>query len=186
MSVRQRNRLTCFMTALTNRLWEKPEPYWCHLHVCPLAVDLDLLSSDLPGKNVFILRLKVSFFYISVYVYTSSHASGCKIRFKAFLSSLCSLQVFLTECVGPLIIYLMFYFRLPFIYSPKYDFTSSKNWVVQWVSTCLGFQGSVEMSQHCNTQSQALHRRPLNTCEAYCYGDTDLGPSVKDCSKAMY
>uniref|UniRef100_A0AAQ6IL30 Trans-2,3-enoyl-CoA reductase-like n=1 Tax=Anabas testudineus TaxID=64144 RepID=A0AAQ6IL30_ANATE len=43
--------------------------------------------------------------------------------------------VFLTECAGPLIIYLMFYFRLPFIYPPKYDFTS----------TCLCFQGSVAM-----------------------------------------
>lgn len=40
-------------------------------------------------------------------------------------------QVFLAECVGPLFIYLMFYFRLPFIYAPKYDFTTSKHWVVQ-------------------------------------------------------
>ncbi|KAG8006894.1 Very-long-chain enoyl-CoA reductase [Nibea albiflora] len=47
--------------------------------------------------------------------------------------------VFLTECVGPLIIYLMFYFRLPFIYSPKYDFTSSKNWVVHLACMCHSF-----------------------------------------------
>ena len=40
-------------------------------------------------------------------------------------------QVFLTEYTGPLVIYLMFYFRVPFIYAPKYDFTTSKHWVVQ-------------------------------------------------------
>ncbi|KAG7223743.1 hypothetical protein INR49_026425 [Caranx melampygus] len=39
--------------------------------------------------------------------------------------------VFLTEYTGPLVIYLMFYFRVPFIYAPKYDFTTSKHWVVQ-------------------------------------------------------
>ncbi|XP_057673385.1 very-long-chain enoyl-CoA reductase-like isoform X2 [Corythoichthys intestinalis] len=44
--------------------------------------------------------------------------------------------VFLAECVGPLVIYLMFYFRLPFIYAPKYDFTASKNWVVHSASIC--------------------------------------------------
>ncbi|XP_019734800.1 very-long-chain enoyl-CoA reductase isoform X2 [Hippocampus comes] len=43
--------------------------------------------------------------------------------------------VFLAECVGPLVIYLMFYFRLPFIYAPKHDFTASENWVVH--SACL-------------------------------------------------
>lgn len=41
------------------------------------------------------------------------------------------LQVFLTEYAGPLVIYLLFYFRVPFIYAPKYDFTTSKHWVVQ-------------------------------------------------------
>uniref|UniRef100_A0A3B4UNX0 Very-long-chain enoyl-CoA reductase n=1 Tax=Seriola dumerili TaxID=41447 RepID=A0A3B4UNX0_SERDU len=47
--------------------------------------------------------------------------------------------VFLTECAGPLIIYLMFYFRLPFIYSPKYDFTSSKQWIVHLACMCHSF-----------------------------------------------
>ncbi|KAM3864134.1 very-long-chain enoyl-CoA reductase-like [Diretmus argenteus] len=47
--------------------------------------------------------------------------------------------VFLTECVGPLLIYLMFYFRLPFIYAPKYDFTSSKLWVVHLACMCHSF-----------------------------------------------
>ncbi|XP_061701742.1 very-long-chain enoyl-CoA reductase-like isoform X2 [Syngnathoides biaculeatus] len=44
--------------------------------------------------------------------------------------------VFLAECAGPLLIYLMFYFRLPFIYAPKYDFTASKNWVVHSACIC--------------------------------------------------
>ncbi|KAM4597884.1 very-long-chain enoyl-CoA reductase [Polymixia lowei] len=47
--------------------------------------------------------------------------------------------VFLSECVGPLLIYLMFYFRLPFIYAPKYDFTSSKHWVVHLSCLCHSF-----------------------------------------------
>ena len=40
-------------------------------------------------------------------------------------------QVFLTEYAGTLFIYLLFYFRVPFIYGHKYDFTSSRHTVVQ-------------------------------------------------------
>ncbi|XP_062389241.1 very-long-chain enoyl-CoA reductase [Sardina pilchardus] len=47
--------------------------------------------------------------------------------------------VFLAECVGPLIIYLMFYFRLPFIYAPRYDFTTPKQWVVHLACICHSF-----------------------------------------------
>ncbi|TSK18091.1 Very-long-chain enoyl-CoA reductase [Bagarius yarrelli] len=47
--------------------------------------------------------------------------------------------VFLTEYAGPLIIYLMFYFRVPFIYPPKYDFTTSKHWVVHLACMCHSF-----------------------------------------------
>uniref|UniRef100_A0A3Q1I0W9 Very-long-chain enoyl-CoA reductase n=1 Tax=Anabas testudineus TaxID=64144 RepID=A0A3Q1I0W9_ANATE len=47
--------------------------------------------------------------------------------------------VFLTEYTGPLVIYLMFYFRVPFIYSPKYDFTTSKHWVVHLACMCHSF-----------------------------------------------
>merc|ERR1711931_374115 len=47
--------------------------------------------------------------------------------------------VFFTECTGPLIIYLMFYLRMPFIYPPKYDFTSSKHWVVHLACICHSF-----------------------------------------------
>ncbi|XP_018610127.1 very-long-chain enoyl-CoA reductase-like isoform X2 [Scleropages formosus] len=47
--------------------------------------------------------------------------------------------VFLSEYVGPLLIYLMFYFRVPFIYAPKYDFTTSKYWVVHLACICHSF-----------------------------------------------
>ena len=40
-------------------------------------------------------------------------------------------QVFLSECVGPLLIYLLFYFRLPFIYSRENNYTSSPHTVVK-------------------------------------------------------
>ncbi|NWZ96547.1 TECR reductase, partial [Nesospiza acunhae] len=39
--------------------------------------------------------------------------------------------VFLTEYAGPLLIYLLFYFRVPFLYGPRYDFTASRHRVVQ-------------------------------------------------------
>uniref|UniRef100_A0A8D0L1Y3 Trans-2,3-enoyl-CoA reductase n=1 Tax=Sphenodon punctatus TaxID=8508 RepID=A0A8D0L1Y3_SPHPU len=50
-----------------------------------------------------------------------------------------SIPVFLTEYAGPLLIYLLFYFRVPFIYGPKYDFTSSKHSVVHLACICHSF-----------------------------------------------
>ncbi|PWA14970.1 hypothetical protein CCH79_00014281 [Gambusia affinis] len=47
--------------------------------------------------------------------------------------------VFLTEYTGPLVIYLLFYFRVPFIYASKYDFTTSKHWVVHLACMCHSF-----------------------------------------------
>ncbi|CAL8330710.1 unnamed protein product [Lota lota] len=47
--------------------------------------------------------------------------------------------VFLTEYAGPLLLYLMFYFRVPFIYAPKHDFTTSKHWVVHLACMCHSF-----------------------------------------------
>ncbi|XP_048027231.1 very-long-chain enoyl-CoA reductase [Megalobrama amblycephala] len=47
--------------------------------------------------------------------------------------------VFLVECIGPLVIYLMFYFRLPFIYAHKYEFTASKHLVVHIACICHSF-----------------------------------------------
>uniref|UniRef100_A0A8C0T1R2 Trans-2,3-enoyl-CoA reductase n=1 Tax=Canis lupus familiaris TaxID=9615 RepID=A0A8C0T1R2_CANLF len=47
--------------------------------------------------------------------------------------------VFLTEYAGPLFIYLLFYFRVPFIYGHKYDFTSSRHSVVHLACICHSF-----------------------------------------------
>uniref|UniRef100_A0A669QBQ0 Very-long-chain enoyl-CoA reductase n=1 Tax=Phasianus colchicus TaxID=9054 RepID=A0A669QBQ0_PHACC len=47
-------------------------------------------------------------------------------------------QVFLTEYAGPLLIYLLFYFRVPFLYGPRYDFTASRHAVVQCVRGSWG------------------------------------------------
>uniref|UniRef100_A0A2I3GKT6 Uncharacterized protein n=1 Tax=Nomascus leucogenys TaxID=61853 RepID=A0A2I3GKT6_NOMLE len=44
--------------------------------------------------------------------------------------------LFLTEYGGPLFIYLLFYFRVPFIYGNKYDFTSSRHMVVHLSCIC--------------------------------------------------
>uniref|UniRef100_A0A673HFI6 Very-long-chain enoyl-CoA reductase-like n=1 Tax=Sinocyclocheilus rhinocerous TaxID=307959 RepID=A0A673HFI6_9TELE len=60
-------------------------------------------------------------------------------RYNASVLSLSLSQVFLTEYAGPLLIYLMFYFRVPFIYAPKYDFTTSKHWVVHLACMCHSF-----------------------------------------------
>lgn len=55
-----------------------------------------------------------------------------------------SVQVFLTEYAGPLLIYLLFYFRVPFLYGPRYDFTASRHPVVQCVATTGGIGGTGE------------------------------------------
>ncbi|XP_048845972.1 very-long-chain enoyl-CoA reductase-like isoform X1 [Brienomyrus brachyistius] len=48
-------------------------------------------------------------------------------------------MVFLVEYIGPLFIYLLFYFRLPYIYSQKYTFTSSPYPVVPLACACHSF-----------------------------------------------
>uniref|UniRef100_A0A3B1IJQ9 Trans-2,3-enoyl-CoA reductase-like n=1 Tax=Astyanax mexicanus TaxID=7994 RepID=A0A3B1IJQ9_ASTMX len=48
-------------------------------------------------------------------------------------------MVFLSEYVGPLLIYLLFYFRVPYIYTPKYTFTSSPHPVVSLACACHSF-----------------------------------------------
>ncbi|KAJ4922908.1 hypothetical protein JOQ06_026199 [Pogonophryne albipinna] len=40
-------------------------------------------------------------------------------------------MVFLAECIGPLLTYLLFYFRVPYIYSHRYALTSSPHQVVR-------------------------------------------------------
>ncbi|XP_069050215.1 very-long-chain enoyl-CoA reductase-like isoform X3 [Lepisosteus oculatus] len=48
-------------------------------------------------------------------------------------------MVFLAEYAGPLFIYLLFYFRLPYIYHHKYAFTSSPYPVVTLACVCHSF-----------------------------------------------
>ncbi|XP_067309209.1 trans-2,3-enoyl-CoA reductase-like 2b [Pseudorasbora parva] len=45
-------------------------------------------------------------------------------------------MVFLAECLGPLFIYLLFYYRLPYIYGPEYDYTQSPLKVVKLACWC--------------------------------------------------
>ncbi|XP_058274708.1 trans-2,3-enoyl-CoA reductase-like 2b isoform X1 [Hemibagrus wyckioides] len=45
-------------------------------------------------------------------------------------------MVFLSESIGPLFIYLLFYYRLPFIYSHEYDYTRSSHAVVRLACVC--------------------------------------------------
>uniref|UniRef100_A0A671RDC6 Very-long-chain enoyl-CoA reductase-like n=1 Tax=Sinocyclocheilus anshuiensis TaxID=1608454 RepID=A0A671RDC6_9TELE len=46
-------------------------------------------------------------------------------------------MVFLAECLGPLFIYLLFYYRLPYIYGHEYDYTQSPFKVVNFVGTLI-------------------------------------------------
>uniref|UniRef100_A0A672GL88 Trans-2,3-enoyl-CoA reductase-like 2a n=1 Tax=Salarias fasciatus TaxID=181472 RepID=A0A672GL88_SALFA len=48
-------------------------------------------------------------------------------------------QVFLAEYIGPLLTYLLFFFRVPYIYSPRYAFTSSPHPVVTLACACHTF-----------------------------------------------
>ncbi|XP_049422076.1 very-long-chain enoyl-CoA reductase [Epinephelus fuscoguttatus] len=48
-------------------------------------------------------------------------------------------MVFLAECIGPLLTYLLFYFRVPYIYSNRYAFTSSPHPVVTLACACHTF-----------------------------------------------
>ncbi|KAM8731037.1 very-long-chain enoyl-CoA reductase isoform 2-T2 [Acanthopagrus schlegelii] len=48
-------------------------------------------------------------------------------------------MVFLAECIGPLLTYLLFYFRVPYIYSHRYAFTSSPHPVVILACACHTF-----------------------------------------------
>ncbi|TNN65140.1 Very-long-chain enoyl-CoA reductase [Liparis tanakae] len=48
-------------------------------------------------------------------------------------------MVFLAECIGPLLTYLLFYFRVPCIYSHEYALTSSPHPVVRRAFACHTF-----------------------------------------------
>uniref|UniRef100_A0A8C5HB81 Very-long-chain enoyl-CoA reductase n=1 Tax=Gouania willdenowi TaxID=441366 RepID=A0A8C5HB81_GOUWI len=48
-------------------------------------------------------------------------------------------MVFLAECMGPLLVYLLFYFRVPHIYEHRYAFSSSPYPVVRLACVCHSF-----------------------------------------------
>lgn len=77
--------------------------------------------------------------------------------------------VFLSECIGPLVIYLMFYFRVPFIYAPKYDFKTSKHWVVHLACLCHSFHYVKRI-----LETLFVHR--------FCHGTMPLRNIFKNCS----
>ncbi|XP_051988156.1 very-long-chain enoyl-CoA reductase-like isoform X3 [Xyrauchen texanus] len=77
--------------------------------------------------------------------------------------------VFLIECIGPLVIYLLFYFRLPFIYSSKHEFTTSRHWVVHIACVCHTFHYVKRIME-----TLFIHR--------FCHGTMPLRNIFKSCS----
>ncbi|XP_057178773.1 very-long-chain enoyl-CoA reductase [Triplophysa rosa] len=65
--------------------------------------------------------------------------TSASIYFKDLGPQLGWTMVFLVECLGPLLIYLLFYLRVPYIYSKKYTFTSSTHPVVSLACACHSF-----------------------------------------------
>ncbi|XP_012694859.1 very-long-chain enoyl-CoA reductase-like [Clupea harengus] len=81
-------------------------------------------------------------------------------------------MVFLSECVGPLLIYLLFYFRLPFIYSRENNYTSSPHTVVNLACICHSFHYTKKLLEtiflhHFSQGTMPLQNMTLN-CLYYC------------------
>lgn len=133
----------------------KPELYWSTLPDILITQLINILYVPAFSPNCSTLIIFFLFF-----LYLGAFFTHLAAKSRWLLSISVYSQVFLAECTGPLIIYLMFYFRLPFIYSPKYDFTSSKHWVVQWVSACFWFW--VTLLQHLMVQSRICIDNPFH------------------------
>uniref|UniRef100_A0A4W3HHE0 Very-long-chain enoyl-CoA reductase-like n=1 Tax=Callorhinchus milii TaxID=7868 RepID=A0A4W3HHE0_CALMI len=76
--------------------------------------------------------------------------------------------VFLTEYAGPLFIYLLFYFRLPFIYEEEDEFTSSEHTVVHMSCICHSFHYAKRL-----IETLFVHR--------FSHGTMPLRNTVKNC-----
>uniref|UniRef100_A0A671RDQ8 Very-long-chain enoyl-CoA reductase-like n=1 Tax=Sinocyclocheilus anshuiensis TaxID=1608454 RepID=A0A671RDQ8_9TELE len=63
-------------------------------------------------------------------------------------------MVFLAECLGPLFIYLLFYYRLPYIYGHEYDYTQSPFKVCSFHFTSLS--SDFESNQLCILLTESL------------------------------
>lgn len=63
----------------------------------------------------------------------------CKLYFKDLGPQISWSTVFYCEYAGPLVLYLLFYLRLPFIYGSEYAFKPSQHQVVQIAALCHSF-----------------------------------------------
>ncbi|KAM6957548.1 very-long-chain enoyl-CoA reductase [Aplochiton taeniatus] len=102
-------------------LFHKSNPKW---YPARQAIHLDPKAKSLKDEEI---------------LQTLPVGTTCKFYFSDLGAQVTWGTVFLTECAGPLLIYLMFYFRLPFIYASKHDFTTSKHWVVHLACMCHSF-----------------------------------------------
>ncbi|TDG97103.1 hypothetical protein EPR50_G00222520 [Perca flavescens] len=78
-------------------------------------------------------------------------------------------MVFMAECFGPLFTYLLFYFRVPYIYSHEYGFTSSPHPVVRLACACHTFHYMKRL-----IETIFVHR--------FSHGTMPLGTMVRNCA----
>lgn len=72
-----------------------------------------------------------------------------KLYFKDLGPQISWSNVFYCEYAGPLVLYLVFYFRLPLIYSEKYTFSSSRYQVVHLAAACHTFHYAKRLLETC-------------------------------------
>ncbi|KAJ8376091.1 hypothetical protein SKAU_G00066710 [Synaphobranchus kaupii] len=77
-------------------------------------------------------------------------------------------MVFLAEYFGPLFIYLLFYFRVPYIYRHKYAFTSSPYPVVTLACLCHSFHYSKRLIETIFVHRFSHGTMPLRTIARNC------------------
>nr|XP_046227809.1 very-long-chain enoyl-CoA reductase isoform X4 [Scatophagus argus] len=77
-------------------------------------------------------------------------------------------MVFVAECIGPLLAYLLFYFRVPYIYSHRYAFTSSPHPVVPLACACHTFHYMKRLIETVFVHRFAHGTMPLRTIVRNC------------------
>ncbi|XP_041967627.1 very-long-chain enoyl-CoA reductase-like isoform X1 [Alosa sapidissima] len=81
-------------------------------------------------------------------------------------------MVFLVECIGPLLIYLLFYYRLPYIYGWEYKFTPSPHKVVRLACVCHCFHYTKKLLEtiflHHFSQGTMSLKNITKNCLYYC------------------
>uniref|UniRef100_A0A672PB02 Trans-2,3-enoyl-CoA reductase-like 2b n=1 Tax=Sinocyclocheilus grahami TaxID=75366 RepID=A0A672PB02_SINGR len=94
----------------------------------PSRQELKLHPGKLSHPSIIIVNLFYFIFYIYVLFNYFGHICFASLIHAHLDSS--SYSVFLAECLGPLFIYLLFYYRLPYIYMHEYDFT--RKYLTPW------------------------------------------------------